>query len=54
MHSTEKVTESVMLDKSLSSLEETKTSVAEAGFCLPSQVEKSLAIKCSDKILVCL
>lgn len=54
MHSTEKVTESSMLDKSLSSLEETKTSVAEAAVCLSSQVEKSLAIKCSDKILVCL
>lgn len=54
MHSTEKVTESAILDKSLSSLEEAKTSVAEAAVCLPSQVEKSLAIKCSDKILVCL
>lgn len=54
MHSTEKVTESAMLDKSLSSLEKTKTSVAEAAVCLPSQAEKSLAIKCSDKILVCL
>lgn len=53
MHSTEKVTESAMMDKSLSSLEETKTSVAEAAVCLPSHVEKSLAIKCSDKILVC-
>lgn len=54
MHSTEKVTESAILDKSLSSLEEEKTSVAEAAVCLPPQVEKSLAIKCSDKILVCL
>lgn len=53
-HSTEKVAESAMLDKSLSSLEEAKTSVAEAAVCLPSQVESSFAIKCSDKILVCL
>lgn len=44
MHSTEKVTESTIVDKSLSSLEEAKTSVAEAPVGLPSQVEKALIL----------
>lgn len=54
MYSTEKVTEPTILDKSLSSLEETITSAAETAVCLPSKLEKNLAYKWSNKLLVCL
>lgn len=54
MYSTEKVTEPVILDKSLSSLEEIITSAAETAVCPPSQLEKKIAYKWSNKLLACL